>query len=294
MYLFQCIPIFIPCSFFHKLDGIILDFIWDNKTPKLRLQSLQRAKEGWGVAPPKMLFYYWAVNIRNPNFWIQYENLEAPPMWLTIDANSTHPVTLQSLLHSQLSSVLFKYTNNTIVASSLKIWVQFHCYFGFQSLSTKSPLIGNHLFIPSLMNNAFSIWAQLGVRCIRDLFIDGVFTSFQQLVSKFSLPKNHFFRYLQVRSFISKTYACFPALPPDSDIENIMNALSSFKGAVSSIYSNIHGLRSDSLGAYRTTWETSLGMEILENMWAEALCQVHKSICAKDCFIQCKVLHHAH
>lgn len=87
--------------------------------------------------------------------------------------------------------------------------------------------------------------------------------------------------------------ACFPALPPDSDIENIITLLlSSFKGAVSSIYSNIHGLRSDSLEAHRTTWETSLG--ILENMWAEALCRVHKSICAKDCFIQCKVLHHGH
>lgn len=53
-----------------------------------------------------------------------------------------------------------------------------------------------------------------------------------------------------------------------------------------SIYSNIHGLQSDSLEAYRTTWEISIGMEIWENMWDEALCRVHKSsICSKHGFI---------
>ena len=34
-YLFQCIPVFLPQSFFHKLDKSITQFIWNRKVPRL-------------------------------------------------------------------------------------------------------------------------------------------------------------------------------------------------------------------------------------------------------------------
>ena len=68
LYLFQCIPIFLPLSFFRKVNSLILDFIWNKKTPRLRLQVLQRPKALGGMVLPNFLYYYWATNIRNWNY----------------------------------------------------------------------------------------------------------------------------------------------------------------------------------------------------------------------------------
>ncbi len=37
-YLFECLPIFHPNSFFKKLDGLIMPFVWDGKAPRIGKQ----------------------------------------------------------------------------------------------------------------------------------------------------------------------------------------------------------------------------------------------------------------
>lgn len=44
LYLFQCIPIFLPKSFFQYLDRLISSFIWGRKTPRIQMEFLQRQK----------------------------------------------------------------------------------------------------------------------------------------------------------------------------------------------------------------------------------------------------------
>ena len=39
----------------------------------------------------------------------------------------------------------------------------------------------------------FSVWSDCGIRAFRDMFISGIFASFQQLSEKYHLPKQHFF-----------------------------------------------------------------------------------------------------
>ena len=57
LYLFQCIPLFLPQSFFHKLDSLISEFILNKKVPRMRKQYLPRPKLG-GLALPNLRFYY--------------------------------------------------------------------------------------------------------------------------------------------------------------------------------------------------------------------------------------------
>lgn len=42
-----------------------------------------------------------------------------------------------------------------------------------------------------MMDEAFDVWARKGMDSLSDLYIDGNFASFEQLVQKYDIPKTH-------------------------------------------------------------------------------------------------------
>ena len=81
------------------------------------------------------------------------------------------------------------------------------------------PLSNYPLFPPPMEHGAFRLWCQRGLGTVGDLFVDGVFATFEQPVEK--LPRTHFFKYLQVRHFYIKIYTDFPIIPVDIPIDRI-------------------------------------------------------------------------
>ncbi|KAF3833184.1 hypothetical protein F7725_026849 [Dissostichus mawsoni] len=59
------------------------------------------------------------------------------------------------------------YTKNVIVKASLKIWNQFRRFFDLQTYSTLAPLTANHVFPPSLVDGAFTIWSNQGIQIFK-------------------------------------------------------------------------------------------------------------------------------
>ena len=55
LFLFNCLPVFLPKSFFQTLDKTILKFIWAGKNPRARKVVLQRSKQEGGLALPHFL-----------------------------------------------------------------------------------------------------------------------------------------------------------------------------------------------------------------------------------------------
>lgn len=295
LYLFQCIPVFLPQLFFRKLDATISDFIWNKKTPQLRRQFLQRPKGLGGIALPNLRFYYWAANLKMIHFWLHYNSEFVSPIWLRMERASCGAVSLPALAHSPIKCPATTYTKNVVVRTSLKVWNQFRRCFCLQTYSILAPITANHIFPPSLMDHAFDAWSNQGIRSFKDLYIDNIFISFEKLSEKFSLPKRHFFRYLQVRSFVAHRFSQFPAMPPDSPVDIFLKPTSTFKGVISLIYSQIHSLRMASLASIKALWEDDLGVVFDDGMWGNILNKVHhSSVCAKHGLIQCKVLHRAH
>lgn len=111
---------------------------------------------------------------------------------------------------------------------------------------------------------------------MRDLYVDGLFASFQQLVNRFSLPKRHFFTYLQVQYFVHNLLPDFLTLLNDSALDNFLEPLSSL-GVISTIYCNIYNFSSGSLSALKNIWETDLGELVLDDVWEDILQRVHRS-----------------
>lgn len=295
LYLFQCVPIFLPQMFFSKIDTIILEFIWNKKPPRIRKQFLQRPKALGGMALPNLRFYYWSANLRIIQFWLQFNSDRPLPIWLKIEAASCSPVSLAAFAHSPIKGPSSAYTKNVIVKTSLRIWNQFRRCFGLQTYSISAPITANHIFPPSLVDGAFVTWSNMGIKSFKDLYIDNTFASFEQLSGKFGLPKQHLFRFFQIRSFVNSRFPQFPNTPTDSPLDTFLKPVPVLKGMISYFYTRIHLLRLVSLASIKALWELDLGEEISEELWEEALDKVHKSsICARHGLIQCKIIHRAH
>lgn len=294
LYFFQCLPVFIPTSFFTLIERTFLSFIWDGKVPRIGKKHLQKSKDLGGLALPNFQSYYWAANFRGLLHWIPPDQGQVIPFWAQLEWESCKPATLSSLLCCSLPFPLKKCGDNPVVKQSLRIWNQFRLAFNLKHLSLSGPISKNILFPPSLNDGAFQIWHTSGLTSLSQLYIDGTFASFTQLKEKFKLPASQFFRYLQMRDFVRKRTLGFPNMPTGTPVEDILHFNTVSKGVTSFIYGIINNL-SNPPAPFKTLWERDLGEEFDEDTWSSILNRIHSSsFSARHCLIQFKVVHRIH
>lgn len=190
LFLFQCLPVFLPKFFFKTLDTAIIHFVWNGKIPRVGKLTLQRPKDQGGLALPNFLFYYFAANIYKISFWINAPDIN----WCVLESLSCHSSSLKALIFSSLPLSPTRHSSNPLVIATLKIWIQFRRMFGFLSASTLIPIVNNHLFTPSRLDHTFSSWNRLGIATFRDLYdVDDTFYSFSGLCSKFHISRTNMF-----------------------------------------------------------------------------------------------------
>ncbi len=96
LYMFRCLPIFLPKSFFRSIDKAIMNFIWAGKIPRISKDFLQRPRTKGGLALPKLIYYYWVTNIQKISFWINAPETD----WCILEAQSCHLSFLSALVYS--------------------------------------------------------------------------------------------------------------------------------------------------------------------------------------------------
>lgn len=90
------------------------------------------------------------------------------------------------------------YDGNVVIHSTIRILKQIKLHFNLKSLSPIAPIVGNPCFKPSILDNTFRLWKQVGLCTISNLYWEGVFASFKQLQEIYKLPGRDFLRYLQI------------------------------------------------------------------------------------------------
>ena len=121
-----------------------------------------------------------------------------------MEQEECHPYSLGTILLAPTKISRLLYNNNPIIHNMICIWKQIKSSFNFKSISSALPIDRNPTFALSGLGGAFSKWNQKGIKCVRDLYIQGVFASFSQLQQKYGLENNNFFQYLQIRDYIRK------------------------------------------------------------------------------------------
>ena len=128
LFLFHCLPLFLPKQFFKTIDQTISHFPWCGKAPRICKSTLQRFNGGLSL--PNLQLYYWAAHIHKISFW--FNSVYLP--WCDLEAQSCVTSSLTALLTSSIPSNLSGFTNNQVVHSTLKILDQFRRHFKFKSV----------------------------------------------------------------------------------------------------------------------------------------------------------------
>ena len=279
LYLFQCLPIFLPRSYFNLINSIISTFIWAGKRARANKSLLQRGRSLGGLGLPDFLGYYWAANAQKMLLWFTAPQYS----WCQLEANSCF-TSLQALACSSLPISPANFTSNPIVIHILTIWTQIRKRFGWLSLPQITPLCNNYLFVPAKLDSRFAALENKGLKCLGDLYIDGLFTSFNQLRSTFGLGGTDFFRFFQLRDFARTHSPQFPQAPPRSGIDLVLQARSLPKGHVSFLYNLLSPINDTSVNKCRAGWEAELQISISDALWKKALKAVNSSSsCARLC-----------
>uniref|UniRef100_A0A3B3YM34 Reverse transcriptase domain-containing protein n=1 Tax=Poecilia mexicana TaxID=48701 RepID=A0A3B3YM34_9TELE len=263
LYLFQSIPLHIPASFFSSLDKAFNKFIWNNKRSRLRLSLLYLPYDRGGLRVPNIKLYYCAAQLCAASCYFSTGDI---PCWVQIENNSvTLPLT--SYFYSAELKYLLKNTKNPFLKNTISVWHYSHTVLDEVSkISCLSPIWGNNRFKPGRTDRGFRIWMNKGLNKIGDLYSEGVLMSFEQLVNKYSLPQKHFFKYLQIRSFIFASLKSTTE-PPLSTIENIAVHHNQSRGLLSKFYNILLLASKENSLSYLQAWKTDLQTEIPEDEW---------------------------
>lgn len=101
-------------------------------------------------------------------------------------------------------------------------------------MSHFSLIWGNNFFKAAKADGGFKLWAEKGASKIGDLYVNNEMLTFNQICEIYSIPTKHFYKYLQLRHFMSSKFTNIMVEPPLSYLENI-------------ILSNLHGQKKISL-----------------------------------------------
>ena len=125
LYLFQCLPVFLPKLFFTTLDKHITGFLWNDKQPRISKVMLQRHQSQGGLSLPNFRYYYWAANIQKIIYWIKHPQVS----WCLNEAKSCTSSSLLALVTSRLPLSPRKHSTNPIVIATLNILAKFRKKF---------------------------------------------------------------------------------------------------------------------------------------------------------------------
>lgn len=231
------------------------------------------------------------MNITKITFWSKPTSIT----WCQLEAQSVPPVSLSALLTGPITANPSGLTCNPVVTTTLKIWFQFRKQFKFTAPTVITPLLKNPVFKPTFTDPTLSLWPNRGLTCFKDFYKEGVFCSFSDLVTKFSLPPSHLFRYFQVRNCAKSLFSNFPHLLPEQLWGELLQLNPLQRSLISKIYSSIQSYDGHLTTNAREAWERELGFVVDEDWWEFALKVIHKtSICARLTLIQIKVIFRCH
>lgn len=268
LYFFQSIPLAPPSSLFKSLRKLFSDFIWNNKRPRIRLSLLHLPYDRGGLNVPNLEWYYWAAQIRAGMFYFERNH---PPAWVLIE---THQISIPPNLYmySANKRKLSKNTKNPFLRNTLTVWHTSLAYLGeVAEISQFSPIYGNNEFVPGRADSGFKIWAAQGIAKVADLYDDsGTLMTFEDLKSKYDIPTKHFFKYLQLRSFIFSRRKNSLALPSLSSLEDCTLRLLHSRGQISFLYKLFVDTSKESSSHCLQAWRTDLNVDITDQEWSQA------------------------
>lgn len=232
LYALQHSPVLVPRRFFRSMESLMSGFIWGRARAKLRFTSLQRPKDVAGVALPDLFLYYLAGQVRSIRSW--FLDVSLP----NSEAHLAHVLGVDNLLTLVEAPHLYARQMLPIHRLACQVWKQAKQVSGFTDMTAELPLWSNP-GIPEFQTlSDAQWWRSQGVLTLWDISEDNVFLSFEQVQTKYDIPRQLFYRYLQLRHAFTTQ---FPLPRPCISHYPLIGVLRSQgpRGLISALYTHL-------------------------------------------------------
>lgn len=211
-YLFQCIPLYVPKSFFNMINKVISSFLWRNRNPRVKLTTLQAPYTKGGLNLTNFRNYYLTSQIHPIWTWLHAESSDI--RWFSIEQHLMKTTPLKSIPFMRSKKNLSSITKNPMIINTFRAWQESHTVLGLDiSMLRKTPLWNNPHIPYSIADGTLKKWVNSGIKTVEDLNSNNILSSFQQLSSKFNLPQHNHFKFFQIRHWLQDNSTDFPCIP---------------------------------------------------------------------------------
>lgn len=163
---------------------------------------------------------------------------------------------------------------------TLKIWKAVQTAFNLPKQISSAGSIGYLKgFVPAHMNADFKKWSEYGLCYVYQLIHNGELKSFKQLRQEFTLPRTDFFRYLQLRHFLT-THKEWEKVKNLSLIEVLfffkLQAGNEVGKVISKLYSTFLLMIPNNTIQTKEKWEAEMNADISLDTWTEICREAHQ------------------
>lgn len=287
------IPTHPTLTWFNSLNSIITKFYWKNKTPRIKLTTLQKPKLQGGLDAPHFYFYSLANQLQYIYKWTHPSHSDHT--WLDIEQTLCKDIQISDIPFLSQSIKRHPCFNALTIASALTAWWKFHKITNSTlSPSNFTPIWNN----PDLTSNKktlnFRTWAEKGITHFKHIFHNSTLVSFPYLVQEHGIGSNHFLEYLQLKSSVqSKINIRTTNLSLSPEISQLAN-IHSPKRLLSQIY-KIISHSDNSIVLPSNKWEQDLSITPDADFWTQICKNIY--LMTKNAnlqLIQYKILHRTH
>uniref|UniRef100_A0A3B3V2X0 Reverse transcriptase zinc-binding domain-containing protein n=1 Tax=Poecilia latipinna TaxID=48699 RepID=A0A3B3V2X0_9TELE len=274
IYLFQCIPLKVPMTFFKDLDKAISLFLWRKKVPRVKLLTLQAPYAKGGLNLPNFRVYYLASQFRT--LWMWTHSNDNNVRWVSIEQQELKFGSLAIIPFLSSKKQLSTITSNPLILATYNAWFQLHAFLNLNiQLLVNTPFKDNPSIPQPIADGILQTWVRKGIRLVRDLYTNNVFASFDQLSEFYDLHRHSFFKYLQIRHWIkSQSLEIFPDKPEETLLESCLldPKRITTKGLISCVYRMVLD-SSPTYNKYSTKskWESDLNCKYDDKNWSGLL-----------------------
>jgi len=282
-YISMMIPVNIPDPIFKRYDKIIKDFLWEGKRPRIKMTKLTSPRDKGGLGLPDVRMYNIAFEMAKlAKHWGE---TDSELDWIKIEqklASPFHPISILS----QCSGA--KWDSNPVTIHSRHVWGKIHkgCRTSHYKQSYAS-LWNNPEIRIGKVGVFWKQWQLKGVNVIGDLYENGLFMSYSELVKKYNIGgQGNFWKYLQIRHCVKNKFNASNN-PVYAYLE-----LPRVAQSASMCYKSMLSVTADTCNNLKTIWQKDLGININDDDWRYIISNVGKNIReVRGKFIQYKIIH---
>lgn len=284
-YISMMLPLCKPEHIYKQYESIIRDFLWAGRKPRFKWSKMCAPKEKGGLGLPDVRLYSLAFEMSKIGH--HWRGTGAELVWVDMETNLASPFHPMHVLSQCLKNK--DKDTNPVIKHSQEVWAKVH---KLHKISHYKQMYASLWLNPEIKIGKQKVfwkkWLEKGICTVKDLYKEGIFMSFNDLVQQYQLLENgDFWKYLQIRHCVMKKFESQNlANPIVRYLENPLNR------KASTFYQNSMSLTSGMCDHLRIIWQRDLNCEISEEVWNQIIAQNGRYVKeARGKFIQYKVLH---